>query len=159
LLTRNPADAVDPPRTARGPMNTYDLDQTAELIEAMRPTRMLVPTLLAVRCGMRRGEIAALRWKNVNLSSGQLAVAQTSAARRPRTARVAHWPCRPAVWRNCTHNAHRLRQAEELLKVHVRLSDDTFVVAQADGTPLELDTVTQDWFRKRWNFPAAHPVP
>ncbi|MGB6397052.1 MAG: hypothetical protein WBF73_15420, partial [Bradyrhizobium sp.] len=30
--------------------------------------------------------------------------------------------------------AHRLRQAEELLKVGVRLSDNTFVVAQADGT-------------------------
>jgi integrase len=59
-------------------MNTYDLDQTAELIEAMRPTRMLVPTLLAVRCGMRRGEIAALRWKNVNLSSGQLAVLESA---------------------------------------------------------------------------------
>ena len=27
--------------------------------------------------------------------------------------------------------AHRLRQAEALLKVGVRLSDDTFVVAQA----------------------------
>ena len=51
LLTRNPADAVDPPRTARGPMNTYDLDQTAELIEAMRPTRMLVPDLVC--CSLR----------------------------------------------------------------------------------------------------------
>ena len=35
LLARNPADAVDPPKTNRGMMNTYDLDQTAELIEAM----------------------------------------------------------------------------------------------------------------------------
>jgi len=44
--------------------------------------------------------------------------------------------------------AHRLRQAEELLKVGVRLSDNTFVVAQADGTLLQPDTLTQDWFRK-----------
>jgi len=29
--------------------------------------------------------------------------------------------------------AHRARQAEELLKVGIRLSDETFVVAQADG--------------------------
>src|SRR5437879_4075467 len=43
---------------------------------------------------------------------------------------------------------HRLRQAEELLKVGARLSDETFVVAQADGTPLQPDTITQDWFRK-----------
>ena len=89
-----PCDAVDPPRTVRGQMHTYDLDQTAELIEAMRPTRMLVPTLLAVLCGMRRGEVAALRWKNVDLSAGQLRCwkapnrsAQRSATRRPRTAR------------------------------------------------------------------------
>jgi integrase len=30
---------------------------------------------------------------------------------------------------------HRIRQAQELLKFGVRLSDDTFVVARADGTP------------------------
>ena len=39
-------------------------DQTAELLEAMRPMRMIIPTLLAVLCGMRRGEIAALRWRS-----------------------------------------------------------------------------------------------
>jgi integrase len=94
LLARNPADAVDPPRAVRGLMNTYDLDQTAELIEAMRPTRMLIPTLLAVLCGMRRGEVAALRWKNVNLAAAQLAIvesrlAQGFAINRRRAARDA----------------------------------------------------------------------
>ena len=78
MITRNPADAVDPPKTVADMMNTYDLDQTAELIEAMRPTRMLIPTLLAVLCGMRRGEVAALRWKNVDLSTGQLAVLESA---------------------------------------------------------------------------------
>jgi hypothetical protein len=78
LIARNPADAVDPPKTTRGLMNTYDLDQTAELIEVMRPTRMLIPTLLAVLCGMRRGEVAALRWKNVNLVRAQLAIVESA---------------------------------------------------------------------------------
>jgi hypothetical protein len=36
-------------------MHTYDLAQTAELIEAMRGTRLFVPVLLAVLCGLRRG--------------------------------------------------------------------------------------------------------
>jgi integrase len=44
--------------------------------------------------------------------------------------------------------AHRVRQAEELLKLGVRLSDETFVVAQTDGSPLQPDSITQDWFRK-----------
>jgi hypothetical protein len=62
LLIRNPVDAVDPPKTSRGMMQTYDLDQTAQLIEAMRPTRMLVPTLLAgpLRDAPWRGRRASL---------------------------------------------------------------------------------------------------
>ena len=49
-------------------MQTYDLEQTAELIEAARGRRVFIPTLLAVLGGLRRGEIAALRWRDVDLS-------------------------------------------------------------------------------------------
>jgi integrase len=134
LLTRNP---VDPPRTSRGQMHTLDLDQTAELIEAMRPTRMFVPTLLAVLCGMRRGEAAALRWKNVDLAGGSLAVLESAEQvgskvryKTPKSGRGRTLALSASL---VTIRAHRLRQAQELLKVGIRLSDDTFVVAQADG--------------------------
>jgi integrase len=72
LLVRNPAKGIKPPMVSPKPMQTYDLSQTATLIEAMRPTRMFMPTILAVLCGLRRGEIAALRWKNVDLAAGLL---------------------------------------------------------------------------------------
>jgi integrase len=153
MLNRNPCDAVDPPRAARGLMHTYDLDQTAELIEAMRPTRMMVPTLLAVLCGMRRGEVVALRWKNVDLTTGQLAILESA---EQVGSKVRYKTPKSGKGRTLALSAslveelrsHRLRQAEELLKVGMRLSDTTFVVAQADGTPLQPDTLTQDWFRK-----------
>ena len=67
ILARNPADAVRPPRVERGTMETYDLAETAALLEAARGTRMLVPTMLAVLCGLRRGEILALRWQHSRL--------------------------------------------------------------------------------------------
>jgi len=72
LLARNPADAVKPPKVER--MNVLDTDATAALIEAARPYRIFVPILLGVLCGLRRGEIAALRWKSVDLEAGQLRV-------------------------------------------------------------------------------------
>jgi integrase len=50
--------------------------------------------------------------------------------------------------------AHRIRQAEELLRVGVRLSDDSFVVAQADGSPLQPHSLGQEWVR----FLARHPA-
>jgi site-specific recombinase XerC len=60
MLIRNPADAVDPPKVDWKPMQVYDVPQTAKLIEAVRDTPVLVPTLLAILCGLRRGEICAL---------------------------------------------------------------------------------------------------
>jgi site-specific recombinase XerC len=54
MLHRNPADAVNPPKVERTLMRTYDLDQTATLIDVMRGTRLLVPSMLAVLCGLRR---------------------------------------------------------------------------------------------------------
>jgi integrase len=153
LLNRNPAEAVDPPKANRGPMQTYDLDQTAELIEAMRPTRMLIPTLLAVLCGMRRGEIAALRWRNVDLNAARLAVVESAEQvgsrvryKLPKNGRGRTLALSAMLVDEL--RAHRVRQSEELLRIGVGLSDGTFVVAQAEGSPLQPDSITQDWFRK-----------
>ena len=109
LLIRNPADAVDPPKVNCKPMQTYDIPQTAELIEAVRGTPMLIPTLLAVLCGLRRGEICALRWRNVDLAAGQLSVVesleQTKAGLRFKSAQERQGAHRGAdrqrCWPNC----------------------------------------------------------
>jgi len=78
ILIRNPAAAVRGPKVGRAAMQTYDLEQTAELIEAARGRRVFIPILLAVLGGLRRGEIAALRWRHVDLSTAQLAVIQSA---------------------------------------------------------------------------------
>ena len=43
--------------------------------------------------------------------------------------------------------AHRVRQAEELLKVGAIVTEDTFVVAQVDGSPLKPTSITHEWVR------------
>ena len=125
LLSRNPADAVDPPKVSPKPMQTYDLAQTVTLIEVMRPTRMFIPTILAVLCGLRRGEIAALRWRNVDLGACSVAIVesaeQTKAGVRykePKSGKTRNVRLSAMVIEEV--NAWRLRQAEELLRVGVR---------------------------------------
>ena len=44
--------------------------------------------------------------------------------------------------------AHRVAQAEGLLSLGVRLSEDTFVVAQADGSPLQPNSLSHEWVRQ-----------
>jgi integrase len=43
--------------------------------------------------------------------------------------------------------AHRMRQAEELLRFGKRISDDDFVITQPDGLPLRPHSLGQEWVR------------
>ena len=133
-------------------MQTFDMAQTAELIEAFRGTRMLAPALLAVLCGLRRGELAALRWRNVDLTAGQMAIvesAEETAAgvryKEPKSGRARTVALSGIVVVEL--GAHRARQAEELLRLGVRLADEHFVVAQANGSPLKPTSITHEWVR------------
>jgi integrase len=147
LLPRNPADAVKPPKVERKQMKVLDTDGTAALIEAARPYRIFVPILLGALCGLRRGEIAALRWRSLDLEAGHLRVVasieQTKAGCREKETksgrdRVVALPSTLVA----ELRRHRTEQAQELLQLGVRLTDDHHVVAQADGTPLQPNSLT-----------------
>jgi integrase len=59
-------------------MRVYDFAQTAELLDAARGERALIPVLLASTCGLRRGEVAALRWRNVCLVAASLSLTHSA---------------------------------------------------------------------------------
>jgi integrase len=150
MLHRNPADAVDPPKVERRRMNTYDMAQTAELLEKLQGSRVLMGVMLGVLCGLRRGEIAALRWRNVNLIEGQFAVVesaeQTKAGVRykePKSGRARTVALSASV--TVELKRHRLRQSEELLRLGVRQTEATFVCAREDGQPLQPRSISQAW--------------
>jgi integrase len=150
LLVSNPAGVVKPPKVERSKMKTYDLAQTAELLEALRGNRMFIPTLLAGLCGLRRGEIAALRWRHVDFDAGHVSIEQSAEQTRagvrykpPKSGRARTVAMGATV--TAELRAHRLAQAEALLSLGARLTDDSFVVAQADGSPLQPNTLTHNW--------------
>jgi integrase len=150
LLTNNPAAFVKPPKVQRAEMKTYDLQQTAELLEALRGNRMFIPTLLAGLCGLRRGEIAALRWRHIDFDAGHISIEQSAEQTH---AGVRYKPPKSGRARTVAMGAtviaelraHRLAQVQALLSIGVRLTDDSFVVTQADGSPVQPNTLTHNW--------------
>jgi integrase len=152
MLARNPADAVKPPKVERKQMSVLDTDATIELIEAARPYRIFVPILLGVLCGLRRGEIAALRWRSVDINAGQLmviaSIEQTKAGCREKETKSgrARTVALPVTLIEELRQ-HRAKQAEELLQLGIRLTDDHYVVTQADGTALQPHSLTQAFTR------------
>ena len=74
LLSRNPADAVSPPRFQRPEWHTLSEDDIHTLLEAAKPTTYYALFYLAIFIGMRRSELLALRWCDVDLLLCQLYV-------------------------------------------------------------------------------------
>jgi integrase len=154
LIVSNPAEKVDPPKVERSKMRALDAGETAVLIAHFRGTRMFIPVLLAVLCGLRRGEIVALRWCSVDLARRQLSVAQSTEQTKSGTrlketksgrARTVALPSLVVD----ELRKHRARQGEELLKIGVRTNDETHIVAQEDGTPLQPNSLTHEFVRLR----------
>jgi len=159
LLARNPADAVKPPKVERKQMSVLDVEAAIELLEAARETPLFVPIMLGVRCGLRRGEVVALRWRNVDLERGQISVVasaeQTDQGVREKEPKNGKGR---TIVLSATEveemRGHRRRQAESLLALGVRLTDDHHVVAREDGQALQPRSLTHAFvkFVRRHGF-------
>jgi integrase len=159
-ISHNPADLVKPPKLARGEMQTVNTDQTAAMIEAARGTPIFIPILLGVLCGMRRGEICALRWRSIDLDAGQLSVVASTEQGRggmrekePKSGKgrlIALPPMLVAELRR-----HRMQQAEWLLRLGVRLTDDHYVCLREDGESVWPSSLTRAFrtFMRRHKLP------
>jgi integrase len=158
LLTRNPAGAVDPPKAERAVLIAYDMDQTAELLEALRGTRLRLPVLLAVMCGLRRGEIVALRWRHIDFGAGKIAVVESA---EQTAGGVRYKPPKSGKGRAVVLSdtvvaelrEHRLAQAEELLRLGIRQCDATFIYARHDGEPMQPRSLSQMWAAAKTGLP------
>jgi len=144
-LTRNPADAADPPRagaSTRPVMTTWTGDQVQAFLAHMRGHRLSAAFLLLATTGMRRGEALGLRWTDLDLDAGRLSIVQTVIAvnhvtrvSSPKTERgrrtVALDPGTVAALRE-----HRRRQVAERLLMGAGFTDHGLVFCRPDGGPL-----------------------
>ena len=153
-LSRNPATATTPPKVEKKQVLAYSAAQTAQLIEAMRDTRLHIPVLLAVMCGLRRGEILALRWRHIDLGDNRRLISVVESAeqtkegvryKEPKSGRARTVSLSTTVLAEL--KAHRARQAEEQLRLGIRPDESSFVVAQIDGKPLQPRSLTHEWMR------------
>lgn len=78
LIAINPCDRVDRPNTEKFKINVYNEEKFNKLLDAVKDTYFELPVLLAGMCGLRRGEILGLRWKDLDLKNGTITVEQTA---------------------------------------------------------------------------------
>ncbi len=79
LVGRNVADLVSLPHAERYEAQILTVDEARKLLEVARGSRLDALLLVAVTTGMRRGELVALHWSDVDLEKGILQVRHTLA--------------------------------------------------------------------------------
>jgi len=143
LVQRNVADLVKPPRMRHNEMQVLSLEQTRTLLTTAKGDRFEALYLLAVTTGMRRGELLALRWREVDL--GAFPTIQVRATLQktkegfqytePKSARsrrkIALTTAAAAAVRT-----HRARQQEERLRVGPAWQNNDLVFCTHEGRPL-----------------------
>jgi integrase len=80
VIARNPTDLVDPPGRDHPEMQVLSIDQARALVATARTGRhaeLEALYVLALTTGMRRGELLALRWADVDFAKRTLTVTGT----------------------------------------------------------------------------------
>jgi integrase len=149
LLTHNPAAHARLERAPRPKPRVWAAATVGAFLAHAQQDRLAALYHLGVLRGLRRGELAGLRWVDVDLEAGSLQVVQQivqlgykTAVSEPKTARgvrtVALDPGTVGVLRE-----HRRRQAEERLGWGGAWVDTGLVFTREDGSPLHPEYVTR----------------
>lgn len=78
LLSKNPCDYVDKPKTEEYQLNVYDEDQFNILLNIIEGTPDEIPILLAGMCGLRRSEVFGLRWSDIDFDNEKISINQVA---------------------------------------------------------------------------------
>ena len=152
LVARNVADAVQPPAPERKEMRALDERQTVWLFEAARGTRLYVPILFDATTGVRRGELLAIKWPDINLDAGSLSLRrsleQTRAGLRfketkNKKGRVISLP---AILVKALRE-HLAEQNEFKKLFGADYQDQGLVFARPDGSIWKPESFTEEYFR------------
>lgn len=155
VVQRDVADPVDPPRTPKRQMAIYSEQQARMLLRAAAGDRLEALRILVLATGMRKGELLALTWSDVDLERARLTTKMT----------VQHYPGEKAIREEVktSHServialptsvvsalrAHGERQAEEHARLGEAWNDLDLVFPNIIGRPIDARSFQRRWWMK-----------
>ncbi len=78
LMSKNPCDGVDAPSPDEYEPTIYTEEEFMLLLDKLKGHRMEAIILLAGMCGLRRGELLALTWEDIDLKKGIIRITKNT---------------------------------------------------------------------------------
>jgi integrase len=152
LIPINPVAGAQPPRPRRPELAVVDASLAARILEVVTGTSFELPVAMAIATGMRRGEILALRWSDLDAgfsvahvrrslqTSGGVLCFEEPKTRRSRRAVDLPEFIHPYLVRQQQAQGARRAASESW-------QDFNLIIDSGGGGPLNPDTLSSGWYR------------
>lgn len=154
LIKNNPADAVTAPRPQRTEMKTLNEKDLNLFLEAAKETPYYLIFHLALSTGMRRSELLALKWCDVDLLLCQIYISRSLHRlrngeiifREPKSTAGKRMVALPPSIALLLQN-YKDDQANQRQTLGLELNDEDLVFSNIEGRPFLPDTVSHAWMK------------
>ena len=153
IIPHNPCEAVELPKLKKYHAKVYQTEIMQELLTIVSGTDMFLPVFLLVMVGLRRGELLALRWEDIDFDKNILKVRRNMV--RGETGFIIKTPKTESGIRDI----HLGNDVMDILREAKAQYDEyavdygpgfqnlDFVIHKKDGSPFMPDSMTQKWSR------------
>ncbi len=152
IIASNPVAAAEPPRVQRTEIEILSPDQIKVVLRTLRGRRLYGVALTGLATGMRRGEIVALRWGDVDLDAGKIRVErsleQTNAGlafKEPKTKAGRRTVSIPSSVVTELRDHWREQQKQRLALGMGKARTEDLVFPRWDGGPWPPDRLSSTW--------------
>jgi integrase len=154
VIQRNAAEVAKPPKVHGVELEILAEDKANDSLRKLKGHFLYQIAMLALATGMRRGELLARRWRDIDLDGGKLrvehSIEQTRAGLRLKAPKTKHGRRTISLPASVVaeFRAHWTRQQEHRLALgQGRAGEDALVFAKWDGTPMSPNATTTEWAR------------
>ena len=171
VIFSNPATRVKPPKVEKEEAAHYEEDTTEKMLQCLEtePIKYRVMVALTVYAGLRRGELCALEWKDIDFENKRLTVRQATQyipgqgifTKKPKNETSIRTISLPEIAID-TLKEYKVWQNEERLKQGDLWSKEwekyKRIFTKWNGGPIFPDTISK-WFgnfRKKYELPDLH---
>lgn len=153
VINSNPCDVVDRPKRVKFQAGFIEPNDVEKYLGLFRDCWMFPAVALGMFCGLRRGEIVALRWEDVRLRNGEIIVRHSleeqdgkRVLKTPKSGKVRTVPIAAGVIDILKQQRKKQLEMQMFLGEEYRASD--YVVTEDNGTQPALSYVSR-FFNRR----------
>ncbi len=166
LIDSNPTDTakLDLPEVDEPEIKIFTAEEAKHMLACLEtePTEFQVLVHMAVVTGMRRGELVALKWSNIDLKQGLICVRQSNyklageeiKTKKPKTKKSIREIAIPEYLKELLRRL-RLEQTQNAMRLGDKWCGEGWLFTQWDGKPMNPQTPTKQFSK----FLARHDIP